>query len=496
MNDRVRSALPETTPGGPSDVQRRFVLTTAAWAVPAVAMTVATPAFADSNNRVASLSSLDDQLPAAGGAPVSAIVVDSDGSPVAGQAVTFAGPASATFSPPTATSDSAGVATTTVNLNDTWAAPGSTATITAMAGSSNISKGFIVLGANVLVAGQGYSSTLSQAELAFPSPVTQISGSSWNNVSFFVALLADGTVWTKGSNSSGQLGDGTTTDRATWAKVNGLSTVTQIALGRESVMALRSNGTVMRWGFEPYDTVSSPKQQPGLANVTQIARGRRTGYALLSDGSVKAWGANDFHAAGTGGTAWPGLTPKQVVGLSSGVAQIAAGTVSGYARMTDGTGRAWGFNDYGQLGDGTTTERATSSPVQSLTGIATQITAESGNMIVLRSDGSVLSCGFNDHDGELGNGASSPTQNPNLAPVSGLGSGVSAVAATIGSGYALMADGSVNAWGFNGAGQLGDGTTTSRLAPAPINIPDGRIVTRLGESCPLSYTTFLITSTS
>lgn len=482
---------------GPRDLSRRTVLTTAAWAAPVVAMTAATPAYASSGNRVASLSSLNDQLPAAGNVSLSAKVVDVTGSPTAGQVVTFSGPPNATFAPATATTNSSGIATTTVNLNDTWATPGSTATITAVAGGSNLSKGFTVLGANVLAFGTGYTTSPTQMELVFPSPVAQISVGQLSKGPWAVALLQNGTVWTKGTNNGGQLGDGTTTDRSTWAQVAGLSTVKQIAIGGDSVMALQSDGTIMRWGADPYDAVSTPKKQAGLANVTQIARSLTAGFALLSDGSVKAWGSNQLYVAGTGGSAWPGTTPQQVVGLTSNVTAISAGPYSGYARMSDGSGRAWGWNVYGQLGENSTTDRETPVNIDSLTGSATQFATALGNLYVLRSDGSVVACGYNDNTGELGNGTTSPRANPALVQVSGLTSGVSAISATYASGYALMTDGSLRAWGWNGSGQLGDGTTTSRITPVSITIPAGRSITRLADTNSAPATTmYVITATS
>ncbi|SDO93348.1 Alpha-tubulin suppressor [Microbacterium sp. ru370.1] len=495
------SAVPrpsDPAPHTPGAVRRRTLMTTAAWSVPAVTMSVATPAFAASATRVLSLSSQNDQLPAAGGAQVSATLVDANGSPIVGQAVSFSGSSTATFTPATATTNAGGVATTTVDLNDTWATPGSATTITASTVGLTQSKAFTVLGANVLAFGRGYSSTPTQAELVFPSPVAQISGGSTDSAVFAAALLENGTVWTKGSNSQGQLGDGTTTDRATWAQVPGLSGVTQIVVGDQSVAALRSDGTVMRWGSDPYDTTSSPKQQAGLSGVIRIARSNTAGFAVLGDGSVKVWGSNQNHVAGTGepSSSWPGTTPRQVGGLTSGVADVVGGLYSGYARMTDGTVRAWGWNAFGQLGDGTTTERETDVLVNSLTGSATQVVTQAVNLIVLRSDGSVLSCGWNDADGEMGNGTTSPSANPSLVAVSSLTSGVSAITALNSSGFALLSDGSVRGWGWNAYGQLGDGTTTSQLTPKAISLPAGRTVARLAESSQSSYTMFLVTTTS
>ena len=110
-------------------------------------------------------------------------------------------------------------------------------------------------------------------------------------------------------------------------------------------------------------------QVSGLTNVTAIAGGLYHTIALKSDGTVWAWGDNDYGQLGDGSTT-DRLTPVPVSGLTD-VTAIAGGWYHTIALKSDGTVWAWGENYAGQLGDGTTTERTTPVQVIGLTGIAT-----------------------------------------------------------------------------------------------------------------------------
>jgi hypothetical protein len=155
----------------------------------------------------------------------------------------------------------------------------------------------------------------------------------------------------------------------------------------------------------------------------------------------------------------------QVAGLH-GVTQIAAGGHQSLALRSDGTVVAWGANKYGQLGDGTTTDRATPVKVAGLTGV-TQIAGGGSHGLALRSDGTVAAWGYN-ADGELGNGTNYNRATP--ATVSGL-SEVAQVSAGNQHSVALRSDGTVMSWGNNSNGQLGDGTTTTRTSPVLTGAP-------------------------
>lgn len=211
----------------------------------------------------------------------------------------------------------------------------------------------------------------------------------------------------------------------------------------------------------------SPTPAAGLpGTIRQLATGLRSSAALLTDGSLWTWGDDSHGQLGYGTSGGLITTPTRVPGLS-GVTQVAlSGEGSGYAVESDGSLWAWGNNSGAQLGNGSTT--STSSPVRVplLTGVI-QVAAGGEYALARRSDGTVWSWGINSH-GELGDGT---TYNESLPEqVSGL-SGVTQVASDGWSTLALAGPQmGVWAWGDNFCGELGDGTTTSRLLPEPIGL--------------------------
>jgi alpha-tubulin suppressor-like RCC1 family protein len=193
-----------------------------------------------------------------------------------------------------------------------------------------------------------------------------------------VALKNDGTVWAWGSNVYGQLGNGLTVDSATRVQVIGLSgmsigTVTAIAAGNDHTVVLKTDGTVWTWGNNSNGQLgngniqpsSTPVQVNGLSGVTAVAAGFGHTMALKSDGTVWTWGNNYKGQLGNGltnGVAIDSATPVGVSGLS-GVTDIAAGyegSVALKGALTgDGTVWTWGSNVYGQLGNGLTVDSTT-----------------------------------------------------------------------------------------------------------------------------------------
>ena len=273
---------------------------------------------------------------------------------------------------------------------------------------------------------------------------------------YTLALKQDGTVWAWGDNSSAQLGDGTTTNRSTSAPVSGLIGVAAIAAGDRHAIALKPDGTVLVWGDNYFGQLgdgttdairSTPAPVPGLTGVAAIAAGGYQSVALKLDGTVWTWGGANS-------------TPVQVPGMTR-VAAIAAGTYHTLA-LQDGMVWAWGTNDLGQLGDGTTVSHGTPAPVPGLTGVSA--IAAGGYHSLAKQNGMVLAWGYN-YYGQLGDGTSTTRSTP--APVPGL-TGVAVIAAGGGNSLAVKLDGSVQAWGWNQYGQLGDGTTTNRSTPVAV----------------------------
>ena len=195
------------------------------------------------------------------------------------------------------------------------------------------------------------------------------------------AQKSDGTVWAWGSNLFGELGDDTTTDRATPVQVHGingigfLSGVSEvIGCGYHSI-ALKDDGTVLSWGLNlngelgvgstSPSFVSHPVQVAGLSGITALATNGSAAHslALKSDGTVWAWGSNSDGQLGDGTTA-DRASAVQVkgpdgIGFLQDVVAIAAGYHFSLALKSDGSLWGWGDNDVYELGDGTWIDRLT-----------------------------------------------------------------------------------------------------------------------------------------
>jgi alpha-tubulin suppressor-like RCC1 family protein len=288
------------------------------------------------------------------------------------------------------------------------------------------------------------------------------------------ALTSAGGVKCWGWNTSGQLGDGTTITRSIPVDVTGLTSgVTAISAGYLHTCALTSNGGVKCWGEndsgELGDGSTTNRHTPvvvsGLTSgVTTISAGYSHTCALTSAGGVKCWGDNELGQLGDG-TTTNQTTPVDVSGLTSGVIAVSAGHFHSCAITSTGDVKCWGLNGVGQLGDGTTTNHYTPVDVSGLTSGAAAISARGDFTCTLTSAGGVKCWGDN-RDGQLGNGTTSESTTP--VDVSSLANGVTAVSAGGKHTCALTSSGGVKCWGDNEYGQLGDGTTTNRSTPVDV----------------------------
>ena len=225
-----------------------------------------------------------------------------------------------------------------------------------------------------------------------------------------IALRSNGSVWCWGHGLDGQLGIGSTANRNVPTKTHNLANVKQVRTGHYHSMALRRDGTVWTWGLNKYGQLGDGTTQKRLLPVRvkglphpaiAIAGARDHSLAILNNGTVWAWGLNQYGNLGTGNTVSHHL-PVQVKGLSQIIA-IAGGRDHSLAIKKGGAVYAWGWNAYGQIGDGTTVNRHLPKHVAQLTGVAVQITAGANHSVVRRKDGSVWAFGQNSY-GQIGDG--------------------------------------------------------------------------------------------
>jgi alpha-tubulin suppressor-like RCC1 family protein len=287
-------------------------------------------------------------------------------------------------------------------------------------------------------------------------------------------ILETGGAKCWGANGSGQLGDGTTTNRTMPVDVIGLSSgVSAIATGGGHTCALTAGGGIKCWGWNANGQLgdgtttdrATPVDVVGLGSgVRAIAAGRYHTCAVTEDSGVKCWG---FNAAGQlgDGTTTDRATPVDVARLGSGVVGVAAGDRHTCAVTAGGAALCWGANENGQLGDGTTTQHATPVSVSGLNSSVSAVAAGGCHTCALAGSGGVKCWGWNGY-GQLGDG----TTTGRTTPVDVLGLSVGAGAVTTGSYHtcALVVGGEVRCWGYNQSGQLGDGSTQDRAIPVHV----------------------------
>ena len=310
--------------------------------------------------------------------------------------------------------------------------------------------------------------------------VMSFNGSISAGYYYTCALLSTGAVKCWGSNLYGQLGDDSTanaTARTTPVDVSTLSSgVIAIAAGERHTCAVLNTGAVKCWGNNDNGQLGddstlqslTPVSVPSLSSgVTAIAAGRYHACAVLNTGAVKCWGWNLYGQLGDGSTI-QSLTPVSVPSLSSGVTAIAAGERHTCALLSTGAVKCWGYNDNGQLGDGSAasvTPRTTPVDVSTLSSGVTAISTGSYHTCALLSTGAAKCWGKNT-SGRLGNGSNTASLTP--VSVSTLSTGVIAIAAGEAHTCAVLNTGAVKCWGYNVSGQLGDGSTTQSFTPVGV----------------------------
>jgi len=313
------------------------------------------------------------------------------------------------------------------------------------------------------------------------SPIQVGALTTWSQIApgqhHSIALKTDGTMWAWGRNQIGQLGDGTVISRSSPVQIGALTTWSSIAGGGTfHSMAIKTDGTMWTWGDNSSDgrlgdgtqiNRSSPVQVGALTTWSKIAGGTFHSMAIKTDGTMWVWGKNSDGQLGNNTGSISKSSPVQIGSLTTWSKIV--GTEHTLAIETDGALYGWGLNINDALGDGSAANR--SSPVQIGAGNGqigwSKVAANSQQTLAIKTNGTMWSWGENQGGGfgKLGLNdtvyRSSPVQVGALTTWSQIDGGSEWC-------MAIKTDGTLWAWGSNGAGHLGDNTILSRSSPVQI----------------------------
>jgi len=335
---------------------------------------------------------------------------------------------------------------------------------------------------------------LGSSTLYISSPTQLGAATNWINVNLSesagFALKTDGTLWTWGTNTYGQLGLGNITNYETPQQLGALTNWASVSTSGYSTSAIKKDGTLWSWGYNVSGELglgnrtnySSPVQVGSLANWKIIFVQPATGgsLAIKTDGTLWAWGDNYAGQLGQGNTT-NYSSPVQVGALTNW------STVSGsgednhvVAVKTDGTLWTWGANTYGQLGLGNITSYSSPRQVGALTNWKTPAAGFNFSSVI-KTDGTLWTWGYHP---VLGLGSSTNYSSPKQV-------GSSTNWSTIGSGdyhsVALKTDGTLWSWGYNLTGAIGlNGSPSTVVYPTQV----GNLTTWIWASGFVPYESF------
>jgi alpha-tubulin suppressor-like RCC1 family protein len=315
-------------------------------------------------------------------------------------------------------------------------------------------------------------------------------------------LMSDRTVRCFGRNNQGQLGNGTLDNASSPAAVAGLN-ATAIQSGAEHMCAFIGDGTIQCWGTNytgqlglggatgehgglPFSLTPNPVQ--GMANAIALAVGGFFTCAIVTDHTVQCWGRNQDGQLGNGDATIDTSVPGPVVGLGA-VSAVSAGGYHVCATLPDNSVKCWGRNDDGQLGTGDWTRATTPVAVKGLKLPPTAISAGGYHTCALLPDGTVQCWGRNVY-GQVGQPSTTgafvtPTSVPGIANAVALKSGFYHTCA-------ILADNTTRCWGMNAYGEIGDGSISDSAAPTQVAGVTGATAVALGAD----HTCALLSSTA
>ncbi len=297
------------------------------------------------------------------------------------------------------------------------------------------------------------------------NPIKMITAGS----DFEIALDESGNLFAWGGNSWGNLGIGTYSSVYTPLGISGISNVDAVCAGYNHVLALLNDGTLKSWGrnssgqlgFGNYASSNFPMQVTEIDSVSAIAAGKSHSLALTTNGNVYSWGLNNLGQLGLGNLN-NATQPMLISGLDS-VVFIAAGADHNFAVRADGTLWAWGSNENGQLGTNSIISQNTPIKVAGMKNIS-KVAAGMKHSVAVNQRGEIYTWG-NNTEGQLGSGNTSNSPIPTKINLNG----VKEIACGQYNTFSVRNDGSLWSWGQNNFGQLGDQSTVNRTEPVRIN---------------------------
>ena len=321
-------------------------------------------------------------------------------------------------------------------------------------------------GTTTITASQVATSTYTSASTSTTLTVEaapEITHLSLSNVSS-CALTSTGAMKCWGSNAYGQIGTLASNQQKTPIDVPGFTNnISAIAVGDSRMCALTTAGEVKCIGNGVADS-----NNPGIsAGAISISSGYANSCALMSYGGVKCWGDNWTGQLGSG--TWDNTSPAvNVKGLTSGVTAITSGIMHSCALLSSGSVKCWGANNYGQLGDGTTSNRNEPAQVSGLTSGVVSISGGYEHTCAVLTNGEAKCWGRNGY-GELGDGTTTHKNVPTSVKVDGQPiSGIASISGGLRHTCAITTGGAAKCWGYNALASLGNGTLTDSLTPVNV----------------------------
>ena len=323
--------------------------------------------------------------------------------------------------------------------------------------------------------GQVGSAAVQVGNRVFPEQMG--SGTYWESAdagdTYSMMMRQNGTLWGRGYNLFGQLGDGTIIARDAPTPIGTATNWRSISAGNENTLGIQTDGTLWGWGRNQMSELGdgtttqhiSPVQIGNASNWQSVSFSYGHTLAIRTDGTLWAWGNNSVGQLGDG-TNIASAMPKQI-GMATNWKMAKAAYGFSVAIRTDGTLWAWGANSFGQLGDGTTLPRLQPVPIGSNTWLT--IDATEPQCLAIRTDGTLWAWGRNSR-GELGDGTTIQRNSPVQIGAATNWRTVSTGGFGLPFSVAIRADGTLWAWGNNTHGQLGDGTTVARTTPGQVGV--------------------------